>query len=89
MENKLRIVTGVDDFKYLMLNTDVFVDKSLFIKDFLEGGPQTSLITRPRRWGKSLNMSMLEYFLKPELDSDGNLLPEEQRIHSFPYKSVV
>jgi len=39
-----------------------FVDKSLFIKALIETGAQSILITRPRRWGKSLNFSMLRYF---------------------------
>ncbi len=36
--------------------------KTLFIKEFIENGSEVNLITRPRRFGKTLNMSMLKYF---------------------------
>ncbi|MEN0016028.1 MAG: AAA family ATPase, partial [Bacteroidota bacterium] len=52
------ICTGTDRFDKLLLESDLFVDKSLFIKEFLERTNEVSLITRPRRWGKSLNMDM-------------------------------
>jgi len=57
---------GVDDFKELVSqeNNYLFVDKTLLIKEFLDYGVKVSLIIRPRRWGKTLNMSMLRYFLR-------------------------
>ncbi|MEL6412959.1 MAG: AAA family ATPase, partial [Bacteroidota bacterium] len=57
------IYTGTDDFAKLLLSSNVFVDKSLFIKEFLLNSGEALLITRPRRWGKSLNMNMLGRFL--------------------------
>ena len=74
-----RILTGTDDFKKLLLHSDVFVDKSLLIKEIIEDSGDVVLITRPRRWGKSLNMDMIEKFLNIEVDSQGNRLPIEQR----------
>ncbi|MEL6413296.1 MAG: AAA family ATPase, partial [Bacteroidota bacterium] len=60
------IYIGTDDFADLLLNSNVFVDKSLFIKEFLLNSGKAILITRPRRWGKSLNMNMLGRFLSIE-----------------------
>jgi hypothetical protein len=54
---------GESDFKTLRKQNYYFVDKSLFIKDIVEGSAKVSLITRPRRFGKTLNMTMLRYFL--------------------------
>ena len=54
---------GVSDFKMLRVRDNYFVDKSLFIKDIVDNQSNVILITRPRRFGKTLNMSMLRYFL--------------------------
>jgi hypothetical protein len=77
----LKTMVGDDDFKNLLFNSDVFVDKSLFIKEFIEGSGYVTLIARPRRFGKSLNMNMLKRFLEIEIDEQGNRLPLEQRVN--------
>lgn len=64
-----QILMGGSDFKQLMTEGAYFVDKSLLIKEFLTSGEMVTLITRPRRWGKSLNISMLCYFLMESSDS--------------------
>ncbi|MEL6152854.1 MAG: AAA family ATPase, partial [Bacteroidota bacterium] len=74
------IYTGTDDFADLLLNSNVFVDKSLFIKEFLRSG-KALLVTRPRRWGKSLNMNMLGRFLAIEVDHDGHPIPQERSLN--------
>lgn len=53
---------GVSDFKMLRIRDNYFVDKSLFIKDIIDNQSNVMLITRPRRFGKTLNMSMLRYY---------------------------
>ncbi|MEL6412707.1 MAG: AAA family ATPase, partial [Bacteroidota bacterium] len=75
------IYTGTDDFAKLLLSSNVFVDKSLFIKEFLLNSGEALLITRPRRWGKSLNMNMLGRFLAIEVDQDGQPIPQEQSLN--------
>lgn len=45
----------------------LFVDKSLFILDFLNAGDEITLITRPRRFGKTLTLSMVQHFLAAEV----------------------
>lgn len=58
----LRLPIGYDNFGQIRAQGLTLVDKTLFIKDFLDDTPQVSLITRPRRFGKSLNLSMLHHF---------------------------
>lgn len=53
---------GHQDFEQLVTNGYFYIDKTKFIKEWWEGGDSVTLITRPRRFGKTLNMSMLEEF---------------------------
>lgn len=55
---------GVDDFEKLRLDDYYYVDKTLFIKELLDKKGEVNLFTRPRRFGKSLNMSMLKCFFE-------------------------
>ena len=57
-----RIAIGESDFKMLRLKDNYYIDKSLFIKDIMDYASKVALITRPRRFGKTLNMSMLRYY---------------------------
>ena len=61
--NMKGIGIGESDFKMLRMKDYYFIDKSLFIKDIIDNSSKVTLITRPRRFGKTLNMSMLRYFL--------------------------
>ncbi|MBX9889871.1 MAG: AAA family ATPase [Amoebophilaceae bacterium] len=70
-----KIRVGTDEFYDLLVNSDVFVDKSLLIKEVLEDSGKIILITRPRRWGKTINMDMVRRFLEIETDAGGNPLP--------------
>ncbi|MDE5777906.1 MAG: ATP-binding protein [Lachnospiraceae bacterium] len=53
---------GIQDFEQMRRNHKFYVDKTNFIKEWWEKEDSVTLITRPRRFGKTLNMSMLEYF---------------------------
>ena len=53
---------GIQDFSKIIENNYFYVDKTDFIKEWWESGDEVTLITRPRRFGKTLNMSMLEQF---------------------------
>ena len=55
---------GVDDFKKLIDENYYYVDKTLLIKELLDNKGEVNLFTRPRRFGKTLNMSMLQYFFE-------------------------
>ncbi len=74
MISKFTATIGATSFRELVssngLNIDpnkLFVDKTLFIKDFLDNAAKVLLITRPRRWGKSSILSMLQHFFCKEI----------------------
>ena len=79
--NTVKFKIGTDDFAKLLLESTVFVDKTLLIKEFLEDHGDVVLLTRPRRWGKSLNMDMLGHFLEIEVDEQGVPLPQEDSLN--------
>lgn len=55
---------GIENFERLRRDGFYYVDKTGLIKTFLENPAYVTLFTRPRRFGKTLNMSMLKYFLR-------------------------
>jgi hypothetical protein len=57
-----KLPLGVSDFKEMVTGEYYYVDKTLFIKDVLDKGDKILLVPRPRRFGKTLNLSMLKYF---------------------------
>lgn len=61
---KAKLPTGIDDFQKIRTNNYYYVDKTAVIEQVLENGSEVTLFTRPRRFGKSLNMSMMQCFLK-------------------------
>jgi hypothetical protein len=62
MKKKLPI--GISDFAEMVSENYFYVDKTLFIKEVLDSGAKATLIPRPRRFGKTLNLSMLRYFFE-------------------------
>ncbi len=62
--NRKRIIQGIDNFKEMIENNAYYVDKTLLIKELIDRKDKIVLITRPRRFGKTLNMSMLKYFFE-------------------------
>ncbi len=61
---KKKLPIGIENFKELQKEDFYYIDKTYFIRDFLAGWAKVNLFTRPRRFGKSLNMSMLKCFFK-------------------------
>ena len=57
-----KIPIGVEDFKEIIKSNYYYVDKTRLIKDIIKDGSKVKLFTRPRRFGKTLNMSTLKYF---------------------------
>ena len=57
-----KIPVGIEDFKEIINNNCYYVDKTKFITNILDDGSKVKLFTRPRRFGKTLNMSMIKYF---------------------------
>ena len=62
MRKKLPV--GIENFTEFSSEDFYYVDKTMFIKELLENWGKVNLFTRPRRFGKSLNMSMLKCFLR-------------------------
>ena len=60
------ISVGRQDFETMRIKNNFYVDKTMFIKEWWEEDDDVTLITRPRRFGKTLNMSMLEKFFSAE-----------------------
>ena len=57
-----RLAIGIDDFKKIIKEDCYYIDKTKFIEDILEDGSGVKLINRPRRFGKTINMTTLKYF---------------------------
>ncbi|MGE5343052.1 MAG: AAA family ATPase [Candidatus Omnitrophota bacterium] len=77
-----KLPIGVSDFRKVIENDYYYVDKTLFIKEVIDSGDSVLLIPRPRRFGKTLNISMLGYFynccpVNVNPDSDGVSAPAE------------
>ncbi len=65
---------GIQDFEKIMERNCFYVDKSMFIKEWWESGDDVTLITRPRRFGKTLTMSMMEHFLSIKYGGAGKVI---------------
>jgi hypothetical protein len=59
-----KLPVGIDNFEKIIENDFYYVDKTMFIAELLNNWGEVNLFTRPRRFGKSLNMSMLQYFFE-------------------------
>lgn len=75
---------GVDNFEKMIKEGYYYIDKSMFIKELLDFKGEVNLFTRPRRFGKTLNLSMLRYFFEytghEETDSSGRELFQGMKI---------
>ena len=64
---------GAQDFAELVTENCFYIDKTNFIKEWWENKDKVTLITRPRRFGKTLNMSMLERFFSITYKEQGEV----------------
>ena len=71
MEVSLKLPVGIEDFQEIRRLGFYYVDKTKLIEQLLENWGKVNLFTRPRRFGKTLNMSMLRYFF--EIGTDRTL----------------
>lgn len=79
--NKLPI--GIDNFEKIRKNDFYYVDKTGLIKDLLNNWGEVNVFTRPRRFGKTLNMSMLKNFFETGSDKtlfDGLQISKEKEL---------
>lgn len=68
-----KVSIGIQDFEYLRMKDCFYIDKTNFIKEWWENEDAVTLITRPRRFGKTLNMSMMECFFSNNYKNRGEL----------------
>ena len=69
-----RLAIGVSDFKKIIEGDFYYFDKTKLIEEIINDGSEVKLFTRPRRFGKTLNMSMLKYFFDVENDEENKKL---------------
>lgn len=63
---------GISDFAEMIQKEFYYVDKTLMIRDLLDNQAKVTLFTRPRRFGKTLNISMLKYYFEDDRDWHGD-----------------
>lgn len=85
--NMKAIPTGVYDYRELKQENYYSVDKTLMIKDFLERKSKVTLVTRPRRFGKTINMSMMSEFF--DITKDSKEIFKGTKIMDTPYASEL
>ena len=73
---KRTVAIGRQNFASIREGNFFYIDKTNFIKEWWESGDETTLITRPRRFGKTLNMSMLEHFFSVKYEKRADLFED-------------
>ena len=73
-----KIGIGYEGYKEFIDNDMYYIDKTMLIRDVVEKGGKVTLFTRPRRFGKTLALSMLRTFFELEYDRDGNIIDKKR-----------
>ena len=84
-KKKKKLPIGLSDFKEIIEYDYYYFDKTKFIENILEDGSKVKLFTRPRRFGKTLNLSMLKYFFDVENREENKKLFEGLNISKSEY----
>lgn len=71
------VAIGIQDFETLIQNNYFYIDKTDFIKEWWEADDAVTLITRPRRFGKTLTMNMLERFFSVKYAEKGDVFSQQ------------
>ena len=79
-----KIPIGVDDFKKIITDNYFYIDKTKFIEEIFNDGAEVKLFTRPRRFGKTLNMSMLKHFFDIRKAEENKKLFDDLYIKNSP-----
>ena len=82
------VAIGVQDFGTMVSKHYFYVDKTDFIREGWENGDSVTLLARPRRFGKTLNMSMLEYFFSIDYEGQGHLFEGTKIWEREEYRSL-
>lgn len=93
MAKKKMLPVGIEDFREIVTQGFYYIDKTGLIKELLDNWSKVTLFTRPRRFGKSLNMSMLRYFFEigtdPKLFDGLEISKESELCHAYMGKFPV
>ena len=81
-----KTAVGIENYKKIIDQNYYYVDKTLLVKDLLDHGSAVNLFTRPRRFGKTLALSMLRTFFEVEMDVDGRVM---DNAHYFAGKKIM
>ena len=84
---KKAVPVGIEDFKELIQEGYYYIDKTLLIDEMLMNKSKVTLFTRPRRFGKTLNMSMIKYFFDVKDKEENKKLFENLKIYDSEYMS--
>ena len=84
---KKAVPVGIEDFKELIQEGYYYIDKTLLIDEMLMNKSKVTLFTRPRRFGKTLNMSMLRYFFDVKDKEENKKLFENLKVSDSEYMS--
>ena len=84
---KKAVPVGIEDFKELIQDEYYYADKTLLIDEMLMNKSKVTLFTRPRRFGKTLNMSMLRYFFDVKDKEENKKLFENLKVSDSEYMS--
>ena len=85
MENRA-ISIGIENYKQIIDKEYYYIDKTLFIKDLLDKAGAVNVFTRPRRFGKTLALSMIKTYFEKEMDFQGNAVDNS---HYFEGKNIL
>ena len=97
MAGKVKLPMGIENFREMRTGGFYYIDKTGLIKTLLDNSGKVNLFTRPRRFGKTLNMSMLRYFFETGSDTtifDGLEISKEEKLcreymGKFPVISIT
>ena len=84
---KKAVPVGIEDFERIINEDYYYVDKTMLIEELLINRAPVTLFTRPRRFGKTLNMSMLKYFFDVKNKEENKKLFENLKIYNSEYMS--
>lgn len=91
MAVSLKLPVGIEDFQEIRRLGFYYVDKTKLIEQLLENWGKVNLFTRPRRFGKTLNMSMLRYFFEIGTNSSAiswlSQIKKSEKCISFRYRN--
>ncbi|MBO5073360.1 MAG: AAA family ATPase [Eubacterium sp.] len=81
------VAVGFEDIKEIIEKNRYYVDKTHMIRDLLDRGGKVNLFVRPRRFGKTLNLSMIRRFFEDEIGQDGTKIAKEYKRHAYIFSS--